>query len=143
MSSDNVDLVRAAYRVFDSDLEALLRMCATDIEWVSPHDAIEPGARFGQEGVRDAFAATAMAWDDTTHVAEELRDAGDKVLATVTFRGHGRGSGMDAERTEFHIWTLRGGLVARFEWYYQRDEALAAAGLAQDSSAGQRAYSDN
>jgi uncharacterized protein len=140
MLTENVDLVRDAYRVFDSDLGALLGMCATDIEWVSPHDAIEPGTRFGHSGVRDAYEATAMAWSDPTHVAEELRDAGEKVLATVTFRGRGRGSGMEAQRPEFHVWTLRDGQVARFEWYYQRDEALAAAGMQRDSSAGPRAY---
>lgn len=139
MSAENVEAVRGAYRVFDSDLDALLSMCSTDIEWVSPQDAIEPGARFGHAGVRDAYEATAMAWERPTHVADELRDAGDKVLASVTFRGHGRGSGMDAVRPEFHVWTLRDGRVARFEWFYQRAEALDAAGLAQDSSASRRA----
>jgi ketosteroid isomerase-like protein len=129
MSGENVDFVRGVYRVFDSDLEALMSMLDPSIEWVSPDDAIEPGARRGRDGVRDAFAATAMAWNDVTHSAESFRDAGEKVLVTVTFRGHGRASGMDAQRTEFHVWTLRDRAVARFEWYYRRDEALAAAGL--------------
>jgi ketosteroid isomerase-like protein len=129
MSRENVDLVRDIYRVFDSDQEALIQMLDPAIEWVSPSDAIEPGARRGRAGVRDAFAATAMAWNDVTHTPQEFHDAGDKVLVAVTFRGHGRSSGMDAERTEFHLWTLRGRAAARFAWYYQRDEALAAAGL--------------
>jgi ketosteroid isomerase-like protein len=129
MSKQNVDLVRGVYRVFDSDRDALIEMLDPAIEWVSPSDAIEPGARHGRAGVRDAFAATAMAWNDVTHTPEEFHDAGDKVLVTVTFRGHGRSSGMDAERTEFHVWTLRGRAAVRFEWYYQRHEAQAAAGL--------------
>jgi ketosteroid isomerase-like protein len=70
-----------------------------------------------------------MAWDHPTHTAEGFVDAEDKVLATVTFRGHGRGSGMDAERPEFHIWTLRDGAVVRFEWFYMERDALEAAGL--------------
>ena len=126
--ASNVELVRHAYEAFDSDLDALLRLLDPQIEWVSPGDSIEPGTRHGHEGVRDAFAATAMAWDRPTHTPLEFDDENDKVLVTVTFRGHGRGSGMDAERTEFHVWTLADGAVVRFEWFYNREAALTAAG---------------
>jgi uncharacterized protein len=129
-ATDNVEFVRRAYAVFDTDLEQLLTLVDPAVDWVSPADAIEPGALHGHEGVRKAFAATAMAWEEPTHRPEDFADAGDHVLATVVFRGHGRGSGMEAERREYHVWTLRGGAVVRFEWFYQREEALAAAGLA-------------
>src|SRR6266487_4965314 len=113
MSQENVELVRRAYGAFDTDLARLLRMLDPAIEWVSPHHALEPGPRHGHQGVRDAFAATAMAWDRATHTLEGLVDANDKVLATVRFRGHGHGSGMDADRSEFHVWTVRSGVVVR------------------------------
>jgi ketosteroid isomerase-like protein len=129
MSQENVEVVRRAYEAFDVDLDALLRLLDPAIEWVSPSDAIEPGLRRGHEGVRDSFAATAMAWEQPTHTAEEFVDASDEVLVTVTFRGHGRGSGMEAERTEFHVWTVRSGAVVRFQWFYRRREALEAVGL--------------
>jgi ketosteroid isomerase-like protein len=129
MSQENVEVVRRAYEVFDTDLAALLRLLDPAIEWVSPSDALEPGLRHGHDGVRDAFAATAMAWDRPTHTAHEFVDANDKVLTTVTFRGHGRGSGMEAEQTEFHVWTVRSGAIVRFEWFYKRQEALEAVGL--------------
>jgi ketosteroid isomerase-like protein len=129
MSRENVELVRRAYEVFDSDLAALLRLVDPAIEWVSPSDAIEPGPRHGHQGVRDAFAATEMAWDRPTHTAHEFVDAKDKVLATVTFRGHGRGSGMEAERAEFHVWTVRSGAIVRFQWFYRRQDALEAVEL--------------
>jgi ketosteroid isomerase-like protein len=129
MSRENVEVVRRAYEVFDADLDALLLLLDPAIEWVSPSDSIEPGMRRGHDGVREAFSATAMAWEDPRHAAEDFLDRGDHVLVTVTFRGHGRGSGMEAERTEFHVWTVRAGAITRFEWFYQRDEALGAAGL--------------
>ena len=129
MSQENVKVVRGAYEVFDTDLDALLRLLDPAIEWISPKDALEPGLRRGHKGVRDAFAATAMAWNEPTHTPEDFIDAHDKVLVTVTFRGHGRGSGMEAERTEFRIWTVGGGTIVRFQWFYQRREALEAAGL--------------
>jgi len=130
MSQENVELVRQAYEVFDSDLDALLRLLDPEIEWVSPSDSIEPGSRHGQKGVRDAFAATAMAWDLPTHTPREFVDRHDLVLVTVAFRGHGRGSGMEAERTEFHVWTVIGGAIVRFQWFYKRQDALKAVGLA-------------
>jgi uncharacterized protein len=127
--ASNLELVRHAYAVFDEDLDQLLDLLDPDVEWVSPKDAIEPGVLRGHEGVRKAFAATAMAWDRPTHTPEEFIDAGARVLVTVTFRGHGRGSGMDIERLEYHVWTLGDGTVVRFRWFYQREEALQAAGL--------------
>jgi len=129
MSQKNLSLVRRAYELFDTDLEALLALVDPEIKWVSPHSAIEPGPRHGHRGVREAFAATAEAWQQPTHTPESSVDVGDKVLATITFRGHGRGSGMDAERTEFHVWTVRDGRVVEFDWFYDRDEAFGALDL--------------
>lgn len=129
MTQANVEVIRGAYGVFDTDLDGLLDRLDQHVEWISPADAIEPGVRRGHVGVREAFAATAMAWEDASHTLDQLFDAGDHVLATITFRGHGRGSGMDAERTEFHVWTVRNRLVTRFEWFYRRRDALIAAGL--------------
>jgi ketosteroid isomerase-like protein len=113
----------------DTDLDALLLLLDPAIEWVSPSDSLEPGQRRGHSGVRDAFAATAMAWDHPSHTPQDFTDAGDKVLVTVAFRGHGRGSGMDAERTEFHVWTVQSQAIVRFQWFYQRQGALEAVGL--------------
>jgi ketosteroid isomerase-like protein len=127
---ENVELVRRAYEVFDTDLDGLLLMVDPSIEWVSPSDALEPGTRRGHEGVREAFAATSMAWEDPRHVATDFyAPDDDKVLVTVNFRGRGRGSGMRADQTEFHLWTLREGAVVRFEWFYRREVALRAAVL--------------
>ena len=131
MSQENVKLVRQAYAVFDTDLDALLGLLDPAIEWVSPTDSIEPGTRRGHTGVRDAFAATAMAWDRPTHTPEKFAPRNDKVLVTVTFCGHGRGSGMEAEQPEFHVWTIQSGVIVRFQWFYQRNEALTAAGLSE------------
>jgi ketosteroid isomerase-like protein len=127
--ASNLELVRQAYAVFDEDLDQLLSLLDPAVEWVSPKEAIEPGVLRGHEGVRKAFAATAMAWERPTHTAHEFVDAGARVLVTVTFRGRGRGSGMEVDRREYHVWTLRDGTVVGFRWFYERDEARQAAGL--------------
>jgi len=129
MSEANVELIRRAYGAFDTDLDALVAMLDPAVDWVSPDDSLEPGRRHGHQGVRDAFAATAMAWERPTHTPLEFAGEGEKVLVTVTFRGRGRGSGMEAERTEFHVWTVRDRVIVEFHWFYGRRDALAAAGL--------------
>jgi ketosteroid isomerase-like protein len=129
VARENLELVRRAYAAFDEDLDRLLALVDPDVEWVSPRDAIEPGVLRGHAGVRKAFAATAMAWDEPTHTAEDFVDADDHVLVTVTFRGRGRGSGMEVERREYHVWTVRDAAAVRLQWFYERGEALHAAGL--------------
>ena len=130
MGGENLELVRRAYEVFDTDLDALLGLLDPAVQWVSPGEALEPGVRHGHDGVRGAFAATAMAWDSPRHEPQDFFSADeDKVLVTVAFSGHGRASGMDAERTEFHLWTIRDGAVVRFEWFYRREAAMKAAVL--------------
>jgi|SRR3954471_866511 len=130
MGRENVELVGRAYEVFDTDLDSLMPLLDPGIEWVSPADALEPGTRRGHDGVREAFAATAMAWEEATHVATDFyAPDDDKVLVTVNFQGRGRGSGMQADQTEFHLWSLRDGSVVRFEWFYRREAALRAAVL--------------
>src|SRR3954453_13934419 len=125
MGGENLDLVSRAYEEFDTDLDALLLLLDPTIEWVSPGDALEPGVRHGHEGVREAFAATAMAWEAPTHVATDFYAPDDeKVFVTFNLRGRGRRSGMQADHTVFHLWLLRAGAVVRFEWFYRLEAAM-------------------
>jgi ketosteroid isomerase-like protein len=61
--------------------------------------------------------------------AEELIDAGDKVLAWIRFSGKGITSGTPVEMEQAQIWTFRDGKVVRVEEYFDRHKALEAAGL--------------
>jgi ketosteroid isomerase-like protein len=131
MGEPELEVVRRAYEVFDTDLDALLRLCDEKIDWVSPADAIEPGVRHGHEGVRKQYASTAAAFDQPVHeLLAALEEApGDRVLAHVAFRATGRGSGMRLDKPEWHVWTVREGKAVRFEWFNQEEPARAAAGL--------------
>ncbi len=48
---------------------------------------------------------------------------------TTTFRASTPTAGLRYEKAEAQIWTLRDGLVTRFQWFHDRSAALAAAGL--------------
>ena len=49
------------------------------------------------------------------------------VLATV--RGRGKKSGVEAETEFAHVWTMRDGKAVRIAAYFDRAEALKAAGI--------------
>ena len=62
----------------------------------------------------------------------ELFDAGDTVVAAVTFHARGRDSGAELTQDEAHTWVFRDGKVVSFEWGRDLAAALDAAGLGKD-----------
>ncbi|MGH2838944.1 MAG: hypothetical protein ACRDJY_11450 [Thermoleophilaceae bacterium] len=60
---------------------------------------------------------------------EELDDG--RVLALLTLRARGRGSGAPVENEYAHILTLREGLCVRVDGFPGWKQALAAAGLSE------------
>lgn len=57
----------------------------------------------------------------------ELIDAGDQVLVSLTFRGRGKLSGVEATWNLWQLWTARDGKVVRGQGFTSRQEALEAA----------------
>jgi ketosteroid isomerase-like protein len=71
-------------------------------------DAFEPGFQF---------------------VIEQITDAGDGVLASITLRGKGRTSGVLSEQSVFHLYEVRDGKAYRCKVFSEEGEARRAAGL--------------
>jgi ketosteroid isomerase-like protein len=63
------------------------------------------------------------------YVPEELFDCGDSVLARVTLRGTGRGSGIHLEQEVFQVYEVRDGRAWRVSVFSSEEEARQAAGL--------------
>jgi ketosteroid isomerase-like protein len=131
MSKENVEIVRRIYEAWvgdDPENEAT-QYLSDELEYVNPPYAVHPGTRRGREGWLAAAENLSDSFESWMHEPGEMIDAGDKVLVITTFRARGRGSSMDLEKYEPHVWTLRDGKVVRFEWFNDRDEAERAAGL--------------
>ena len=130
MSQENVEIVRAIYESWDRG-EQLFDSNAIqdDVEFVNPPEAIDPGTRRGIEGFAVAGQAVLDAFGSLSHEVEALRDAEPHVIASVTFKARGSGSGIAVEQSEFHVWTFRGPSVVRLECVMGRDEALDAVGM--------------
>ena len=131
MSQENVELVRRIYEdgLFDHQPEQILGLITPDVEFVNPPEAVEPGVRRGVEGVTQALRSIAESFDSYRHELHELFEAGDSVVAWVSFCTRSGGSDSEVVQQEAHTWTLRGGRIARFEWGRDLTAALEAAGL--------------
>ena len=134
MSAENVEIVRRIYAAWEGgDPEGRVQeFLSDDLEYVNPPYAVHSGTRHGPEGWVAAGENLDESFQTWTHVPDEFVDAGDKVLVITTFRARGRGSSVDLDKYEPHVWTFRDGKVVRFEWFNDRDEAERAAGLRSD-----------
>ena len=131
MSEENVAIVRHVYvsGMMDRDPEELLQLASSDIEYVNPPYAVEPGVRRGPVAVAQAMRRFAEPWEESRHELRELYDGGDIVVAAVSWHIRGRGSLRELVNEEAHSWTLHNGRIARFEWGQDLGKALEAAGL--------------
>jgi ketosteroid isomerase-like protein len=85
----------------------------------------------GIGGAMKFLADWAGFWDDWQLEVEDLRDAGDKVVAIVRQRGRSKATGLPVDMHFAQVWTFRDGKQLRMEMYATPEEALRAAGLAE------------
>jgi ketosteroid isomerase-like protein len=83
----------------------------------------------GTEGAEAFLREWTATWDDWELNVEELRDAGEKVVALVRQQGRSRLSGLQVDMSFAQVWTIRDGKQARMDMYSDPAEALAAVGL--------------
>jgi ketosteroid isomerase-like protein len=136
MSQENVEAVR---RVFDAvarhDTEAVLDAYDPDIEYDFSGGPlvglIGDSVYRGHDGMRRWVRDRYEAWESIEDDCQELIDAGERVVTCVVTRGRGRSSGVDTELRHYGVWTLRDGKIIRVSWFYDRNDALKAAGLSE------------
>ncbi len=131
-ASDNVALLRATTAAYArGDWEAAAEALHPDIDWdFTATDWPDQGRSRGRDEVLRFFRRFLGAWDDYQVEFEEFIPAGDDVVVFVREGGVGKGSGVRVEHAWTQIWTVRDGRLVRFRGFSDRDEALAAVGLA-------------
>ena len=114
-----------------ADVPAILSLQADDVEWRGPSAFPDlAGPHRGHDGVRAYTRHVSEAWKEFTVRAERFFDLGERVLVLTRERGRGRSSGIEVQsQPTAHLWTLRDGVVVRFEVFWEREEGLRAAGV--------------
>ncbi len=130
MSQQNIEIVQRFYDAWARDeLPGPIELMDTEIEYVNPAGAVEPGTRRGLDAFRGAIEKVFEGWETWQMAPEEFTAVGDQVAVVVRYRARGRGSGVEVEGHESALWTLRGGRVVRYAWFHQPADAFEAAGV--------------
>ena len=130
MSPGNIETIRAFYERWDrNDVPGFSELLTEDAEFVSPAGSVDPGGLRGPAGFVAVRRAVGDRFGSFSHEILALRDARERVLASVAFRADGGEGAGSISQPEFHVWTLRDGEIARLAWFHGLGEALEAAGL--------------
>jgi ketosteroid isomerase-like protein len=135
MPQENVKRTQEAYdalgvAVRTGDLDAFFReYIHPEIEYVPLESAPDAAVVRGHGPVKDHLMKMIDVMAEPQIEAEEIIDAGERVVVAIHMSGRGRSSGIDMEANWFHVLTERDNKAVRIEWYVSRSEALEAAGL--------------
>ena len=111
--------------------DGLFRFVAPDFEFYEPPE--QPGAMtyYGIEAARRGVARWAEAWTEQHSEAQSVRELPDGrilVFDRATMRGR---DGILIEQDGAHIFTFEGEKIVRLQSFWDRENALKAAGLSE------------
>jgi ketosteroid isomerase-like protein len=133
VSGENVEILRRLYEhwatgnfpadFFDPDVEhSRIGAQTPDME----------GRWLGLDEFSAAMREYVQPLSDLRIEAERIIDlSGDRVLVLSRHTAHGKRSGVPIEHELGDLFTLRDGKIVRYESYWNRAEALEAAGLSE------------
>src|ERR1700682_1910641 len=109
MSQENVEFMKVAFELWNGgDRDATRELLDPDATLRMPQGWPEPGPFAGRDAVVRQWDRLREAWDaDALEPIEDLIDAGDRVVARITWRGAGHGPALNMELTG--VYTVRNG----------------------------------
>lgn len=130
MTRENVDLMRRFYEAFAERGAAAIptELIEPDFE-LALFPPFPSGPFRGGQGIVDFAREFDTIFEEYRLEAEEFIDIDDRVAVVVRFRGHGIGGGVPVDERLAHVWTIRGGKLARGDFYTDVAEALEALGV--------------
>ena len=111
------------------DYDSIFDLYRDDIVMTAGPEWPEQGPWEGKEQVAENQREWLEAWDRVELEVEEVAAHQDKVVAIGTWHSRGRASGVGGELPANIVLSLEDGLVTRFSWFGNPDEARRAAGL--------------
>jgi uncharacterized protein len=134
MSQENVEIVRRAFEHFTTTGEPLWESMDPEFE-VFDHDIPDAGIYRGREGVLSWLADWSEPWAEFSLEPQRWIDAGDQVVVVARLTARGRGSGVEVNRRDALVYTVRDGKTTRLDYYNDESEALESIGLREQPPA--------
>ena len=129
MTDQDIETVEALLAAFQrGDAEAMLDLNHPDAEWINPDYAIEPGTRRGREEIGRAVERL-FEFFETVDVESMEHTPDGRILVVTRVRSRGIGGGPGIEDRTGTLYTIRDGLLVRYEWFRSPGEAREAAGM--------------
>ena len=79
--------------------------------------------------MRESFERWLENFEEYEFEVERMVDCGDKVLVYAREKGRGSLSGASISQRIYTVYTFRDGKIARYEEFYEKRDALEAAGM--------------
>jgi ketosteroid isomerase-like protein len=131
MSQENIQAgIEFVGAVNRGDVEAAVRLCHPDVHF-EPLRAATEGEFVGRDGIKRFLEDTLETFEVFKVQIEDVRDLGDRVLATGSIRIRGRGSGVETDIPTAALAQYSDGLMRKYKDYGDEGRALEAAGLTQ------------
>ena len=137
MSRENVAIVRAMLEAIGPETERddwIEEFLDPEIEWRDTPTYPSAGVYVGREAFGRHAAEYEDAWQDWGIEIEDIRAAGDRVVARIRYRGVGKQSGAPITGglgpATGAVFELRGGQILRVVQFVSYEDALKAVGLA-------------
>ena len=111
------------------DFDAYTELLDPAIEWHVAREDPDTTVHHGRDEVRRYLQQWIETFADLQLDIEDGRATGEGVLAEIRMRGRGTGSSVPLDDRVSFLFVLRTGRITRVEEYFDRDEALRAAGL--------------
>jgi ketosteroid isomerase-like protein len=127
-TEDKLAVVQAAFDAYlRGDNPGMLALADPEIVVTQFPEQVDVRPYHGHDGVRQMMADWIDTWDDYSIEVLDLREVGERVVASLRQRGRGKGSGIEMEADTWFVWSVRGGKVVRWQMFSSEREALEAA----------------
>jgi ketosteroid isomerase-like protein len=127
MSQENVEFLQGLWAgaaemdkqaLVDALPELIAQTCDPDIEWIEDPSRADARTYRGHDGVIESWRQWLENFDEWGYELEQVRDCGDRVLATVREEGRGRASGATVSARNYLVMTFRDSKILRYQEFY-------------------------
>jgi ketosteroid isomerase-like protein len=132
MSQENMEMFKRGFDAYQRrDIDALLATVDPEVEWYPLLPVLLRGETVyrGHGGVRELVRELDAAFVEFQAELSDIRDLGERVLASGKIRGRGKESGVATESDIVWLVELKDGKGLRIREYLTPNEAFEAVGL--------------